>query len=66
MNPAGAYFLLTLFFACPVNVPRCDPVIKTYDAHFKTFEECKRMGNLMLTGIDGPVYRWKCNWVMEN
>lgn len=58
MSAPGAFFLLFLFL-----VGQPDAV---YDAQFDTLEECIRMGNLHLTGINGPVYDYQCKFIVES
>ena len=58
ITAAGAYFLLHLMFT--------GGAWATYDADFKTMEECVRMGDLYLkSGLGGDVKTWYCEPVRD-
>jgi hypothetical protein len=53
---SGAFWVLWLYWG--------DLTVATYDAAFNTLEECIRMGELHLAGVNGPVLSYACHFAL--
>lgn len=58
MTPVNVFFILYLLV-----VPS---TVIEYDAKFATVEECWEMGELHLSGINGPVVAYDCRLTLES